>query len=366
MAHSDDVAEMLSGSAGALTDETVVDVDVHVTYNDEVRREVARYMDRPYRDYVDPDTASDGYPDHGWPKSLGGARKFNVVDVTSPADVVGPLRDGFGVDVPIVNVFSPVDKFIKHDRALAEARAINDFLLDRFLDEADLYGLATIPARDPDFAVEEIERLGDEDGIVGVYFTVCEEFADPLGDPKYDEMYRALVDNDLTPVYHITGIHRKAPVLRGLQKVASWHATGPAWSAQLTLTSLIMQGVPEKFPELDFVLLEGGLGWVPGMMARLNREHGQWRNELPLLERSPEAYVRDQFYFGTQPLPEFEDPGHMQWLLEMIGAESLLFCTDQPHNDFDHPSQMAGFLRQFSDTERAAVLADNAREVFGL
>ena len=367
MSESDEFTDLLSKGGNALDGDTVVDVDVHITYNADVRRQVARYMDRPYRDYTDPDTASDGYPDHGWPKSLGGTRRFNLMDVTSAADVTGPLCDGFGVDYPIVNVLAPVDDFLKRDRAIAEARAINDFLLDQFLDEADdLHALATIPSRDPDFAVEEIERLADEDGIVGAFFTLCGEFSNPLGDPRYDEMYRALEDNDLVPVYHITGIHRNAAVLRGLQKVASWHATGPAWSAQLTLTSLILQGVPEKFPGLDFVILEGGLGWVPGMVARLNREYGQWRSELPLLERSPEAYVRDRFYFGTQPLPEFETAQHMRWLLEMIGSDSLMFSTDHPHYDFDHPSQLETFLDEFSEQERSAVLAGNARRIFGL
>ena len=367
MSKADEFAELLDTGSTAFADDTVVDVDVHMSYSADLRRKVARYMDKPYRGYTDPDTASDGYPDHGWPKSLGGARKFHLMDVTSPEDVVEPLCEGFGVDHPIVNVSSPVDDFLKHDRALAEARAINDFLLDDFLDEDDrLRGLATIPARDPDFAVEEVERIADEDGIVGVYFSVCQEFSEPMGDPKFDELYRTLEDNDLTPVYHITGIHRNAQVLRRLQKVASWHATGPAWAAQLTLTSLVMQGTAEKFPDLDFLLLEGGLGWVPGMMARLNREYGQWRNELPLLERSPEQAIRDQFYFGTQPLPEFEDPQHMRWLLEMIGSDSLMFSTDHPHYDFDHPSQIDKFLRNFDDDERAAVLADNARGVFDL
>lgn len=357
----------LGGDTPPLSDREVVDADVHVSYGPAVRRQVARYMDRPWRDYVDPDTASDGYPDHGWPKSLGGARRFNLMDVSGPEDVTGPLVEGFGVDHPVVNVFAPIDKLLKRERALAETRAINDFLLDRFLDEEpDFYGLATISGRDPEAAVEEIERVGDEDRVVGAFFTIGEEFNRPYGDPSYDPVYAALADHDLTPVFHITGIHRKASILRELGQVAGWHACGPAWAAQLTLTSLVLQGVPEKFPELDFVVLEGGLGWVPGWLARLNREHGQWRAELPLLERSPERAVRDQVYFGTQPLCEFEDPQHMRWLLEMVGPESLLFSTDHPHYDFDHPRTVEQLLASFDEDDRDAVFAGNAREVFGL
>lgn len=367
MAGSSDLSEYVSGDVKTPTDAAIIDVDVHITYNAEVRKQVARYMDKPYQTYVDPDTSPDSYPSHGWPKSLGGARRFNLMDVTTPADIRDPLCSEFGVDHPIINVLSPVDKLLKHDRAIEETRAINDFLLDGFLDDnPDFYGLATIAGRDPDAAVAEIDRIADESQIVGAFFAIGEEFNRPFGDPRYDRMYQALEANSLVPVYHITGIHRNAPILRQFQKVAEWHATGPSWAAQATLTSLVLEGVPEKFPDLDFVILEGGLGWVPGMMARLNREHGQWRNELPLLTQSPEEYIRDRFYFGTQPLPEFNDPAHFQTLLTMIGPESLLFCTDHPHYDFDHPGTLDRFLRSFDDADRTRVLSGNARDVFGL
>lgn len=367
MPGTSDLSAIGSGDAAPLTDTRVIDADVHITYNDEVRRMVAQYMDKPYRDYVDPDTSADPYPAHGWPKSLGGARRFNLIDVTTPSDIRAPLCNEFGVDNPIINVLSPVDKVLKHDRAIAEASAINDFLLDRFLDENDdFYGLATIAARDPEAAVAEIDRLANEPQIVGAFFALGEEFNNPLGDPRYDQMYRALEDHQLVPVYHITGIHRKAPILRQFQKVAEWHATGPTWAAQAALTSIVLEGVPEKFPDLEFVILEGGLGWVPGMMARLNREHGQWRAELPLLEKSPEEYIRERFYFGTQPLPEFNDAAHMQTLIEMIGPDSLLFCTDHPHYDFDHPGTLDRFLGEVGDSARDRILAGNAKDVFGI
>lgn len=362
-----EIEQFASADVPPLQGPRVIDVDVHLKYTAEIRSEVARYMDRPYRDYVDPETTSDSYPHHGWPKSLGGERKFNLLEVSSPETIERVLCDGFGVDTPVVNVFSPVDKAIKSDRAIAEMRGINDFLLDRFLDGSDMYGLATIAARDPEAAAEEVDRIGDEKRIVGAYFTLAEEFNDPMGDPSYDVLFRALEDNDLTPVYHITGMHRKAKVLREMEKVASWHTLGPLWSAQRAVTSLVFRGVPEKFPDLDHVVLEGGLGaWIPALMARMNREHGQWGSELPMLERSPEAYIRDTFYFGTQPMDEFEDPDHMRQVIDMIGAESLVFATDFPHYDFDHPSALADFLRHLDDDEQNRVLHGNASEVFGL
>ncbi len=367
MAETEDMARFLEASADPVKNSHVVDADVHITYNEDVRRQVAGYMDRPYRDYVDPDTSKDPYPSHGWPKSIGGNRSFQITDVTSPADITEPLFDGFGVDQAILNVLAPGDSVIKTERGLQETRAINDWMLDRMLDgHDDLYGLITLAGRDPDHAAGEIDRLADEDSFVGGFFSLSQEFMPPAGDPSLDVVYKALEDNDLPAVFHITGIHRKAPILRELEKVSAWHATGPAWSAQLALTSLILQGVPAKFPDLDLVLLEGGIGWVPGWLGRLNREYSQWRGELPLLEKSPERYVRESVRFGTQPLPEFEDPTHMRNTIEMIGAESLLFATDHPHYDFDHPRALEKFLDTFDDRDAERVLSGNASGVFEL
>jgi predicted TIM-barrel fold metal-dependent hydrolase len=135
----------------------------------------------------------------------------------------------------------------------------------------------------------------------------------------------------------------------------------------MTLTSLVVHGVPEKFPGLDFVVLEAGIGWVPYMMFRLNKEVAMRQSEVPLLEKQPEEYVREAFYFASQPLGEPMTPEHMQSLIDMVGIESLLFATDYPHWDFDHPSELDRHLRsRFSESERKKVLHENACDVFGL
>ena len=359
------MAKHVPDSIDPLTDSVVIDTDVHLTYNATLRKEVAKYMDEPYRSYVHPDTA-DSYPATGWTKSLGGKRKFHVIDVNDPEDIYEPLCEGLGVDYPIINTSAPLDKVIQTEHAVAEMRAVNNMLLDRFLDDYDeFYGLASVAMREPNKAAEEIDRIGDEDSIVGVYLYQG-EYQKPLGDPSHDMIYRALEDNDLTPTYHISGMDRKAQVLREMEKNIEWHALGPVWGGMMAVTSLIAQGVPEKFPDLDFVSLEGDFTWVPMMMARMNREYAQWKSELPLLEKTPEEYIRESFYFGTQPIGEFADFSHMVDLINIVGPESLVFATDHPHYDFDVPNALDKFLKQLEDQEREQVLHRNAADVYGL
>jgi predicted TIM-barrel fold metal-dependent hydrolase len=351
----------------------VVDVDVHVSYRSpEIMREAAKHLSEPYKSRFDPEHgsiySSSKYMASGVPRTTPG--KSSGLSVTDPIeDVQKPLCDDFGVDYPIVNVLLPFGRIFKTERAIQEMRAANDIILERFLDEHDHFrGLASVALQKPDVAAEELDRLGSEDQIVGVIFFAGES-EKPLGDPRYDPVYEAAQDNDLTCVYHGGGgcLQRGAPIIhQDTETYIEVHSLTHPWSQMLSLSSLIAQGVPEKFPDLTFVMLEAGIGWVPYMMARLNREYGQHRYDAPLLEQSPEEYIRDRFYFGTQPVGEFNDPTHMQQMIDLVGPELLLFCTDYPHQDFDHPNAIDTYLDRLDEADQDKILHGNASEAFSL
>ncbi len=353
-----------------MADSTVYDMDVHVQYTKELQKAVSREMDQPWRNYTDPDVYEGGidfrYPSEGIPKSLGGKRRFEIANTGTPEAIEEGLCREFGIDHPVLNVLAPLDRIFTTERAIAEMRGINNVLLDRFLDHNDDFrGAISLSIRRPEAAAEEIDRLGSENQVDAAFIVSGQEFQKPVGDPTHDIIFEALADNELTPLFHVTEFTRKAPCIRDYETAFEYHATGPPWSTQYGLVSLIAQGVPAKFPELDFVILEGGIGWVPFYMARLNREYGQWRSELPLLEKSPEEYLRDQFYFATQPMGEFNDPSHMLDIIRIVGADSLCFASDFPHFDFDNPNSIDAYFGQLSAEEREQILTTNAREILG-
>ncbi|MGM0590050.1 MAG: amidohydrolase family protein [Halobacteriota archaeon] len=352
----------LADNSSVLESETIIDTDIHL---DIPVSDLAAYCDEPYSSYAERIVLADT----SWDPSLGG-KMHQDERVSTPGEIRRNVMERFHVDYPIVNSFTNVGRISNSDAAVALMRACNDLVLDRFLDDTDLVGLATIAPQDPAACAEELDRIGQEDSIVGV-FVVTAGPRTPLGDSSYDIMYQAAQDNDLPLVYHAAtkgGFDREFPHHnQAFEQFIEAHICSHLWCQTMTLTSLVIQGVPVKFPDLDFVILESGLTWVPYMMFRLNKEYSMRRSEAPLLEKSPEEYVRERFYFASQPLGEPDSPRDLQQVLDVLGPEMLLFATDYPHWDFDHPSELDKHLRaHFSEEERRQVLFDNASKVFGI
>lgn len=367
---------MTSDQAGRETAEqsplettTVVDADVHLRLPPSKLKD---YLDEPHRSRISfEDTVVSAVPKDGWDRTQGG--KIDMKKSTEAAATAEKLNDSiceeFNVDYPVINSFARVTMFPEPEFAHELAQGFNDYILDRFLDEYDhFHGLATVATQEPNKAAEEIDRMGNEDQMVGVYLHSTGPNP-PLGDPYYDPIYRAAEDNDLPIAYHgsANGFMFEFPRQnQGLRRYTAVHVLAHAWSQMLTLTSIVLNGTPVKFPNLDFVFLESGIGWVPYMMHRLNKDYKMRRSDSPLLEKPPEEYIRE-FYFGTQPIGEPINPHDMKKVIELVGADSLMFASDFPHWDFDHPDAMDKHLRSmFTAEEREQVLLDNPRKVFNL
>lgn len=353
-------------SSSQIQESTVIDTDIHVM-GAMGFDELASYLDEPHKSHVLNPTIFP-LPVSGWNRSLGG--KIEGGDLSEGPDAIQQtLCEEFGVDYPILNTTSWLPRLPQSGLAIALMRAYNDLLLDKFLDEHDHFrGLLTIATQDPVKAAEEIDRLGDEDQIVGIYLATTGAMV-PLGDERYDVIYDAAQDHDLTVTYHASGGAFQFDFNRqnqALETMFSVHTLSHPWGQMLTLTSLMEHGTPVKFPDLDFVFLESGLLWAPYMMYRMNREYSMRRSEVPLLEKTPEKYIRDQMYFATQPIEEPNNSAHYQSIIELIGADSVVFSTDYPHWDFDHPEGMLPYLSFLSEDDREKILYRNAADAFGI
>ena len=73
-------------------------------------------------------------------------------------------------------------------------------------------------------------------------------------------------------------------------------------------------------------------------MWHLDTDWKAIRDQTPWLKRLPSEYFREHIRIGSQPMHEPEKPEQMYQMLEMLHAdETLIFCSDFPHFDWNDP-----------------------------
>jgi predicted TIM-barrel fold metal-dependent hydrolase len=362
-----------------LKDYTVVDCDIHeMNFDASV---FAEYMDEPHKSKAehllktdDPLTPPmvgssqlDFNPDLDHRKYPRGMDKG--MSPTSP-DGVKQFMDRFHTDYAMLHGHQILMTCNVPDRdyATAMARAYNDLLLDRWLDEHEgLKAGIKVAAQDPHAAAEEIDRLADEKDMVTVHLSMAEK--DLFGDPKYEPIFDAASEHGLPIDMHPGEPNEPWAGVYGGETVGScierMTALGQHIMAQVS--SVIWSGLPEKYPDMDFVFLEAGVTWLPWMMGAMDKNYERRKHTVEWLEQKPSEYLRESCWIGTQPIedPSVAGPANLNRIFEMIDAKNMLmYATDFPHFDFDYPSMLT-FPGLDEETERR-ILGENAADVYGL
>lgn len=99
-------------------------------------------------------------------------------------------------------------------------------------------------------------------------------------------------------------------------------------------------------------------------MWRMDREWERMRDEVPHVKKRPSDYVRSNVWLTTQPIEEPENNRHLYDVLSWIGHDRLMFSTDYPHWDFDHPE--FAFKVPLEPAEKEAILRGNAMSLYRL
>jgi len=241
--------------------------------------------------------------------------------------------------------------------------AVNDWQIEEFVSrEPRLKASIHIPHEDAAAAVAEIERNAGNTGFAQIQ--LASATMEPLGRKRYWPIFEAAQRTGLPIGIHVGG--------------SSGHArTGGGWPSfyleahydlihgmQAQVTSMLLEGVFEFFPNVQVVLVEGGFAWAPSLGWRLDRLWSRMRDEVPHAKRPPSEYMRSNLYYTTQPMEEPENPEEILLTFEQIGWDRLLFATDYPHWDFDDPKHAFKFA--LPEGRKRMLFHDNAARLYGL
>ena len=346
---------------------TVIDTDIH---NGIDRNRMLEFLPEPWRTRY---AAGSGGPGGlGYWNPNGVMRADAVMPdgsriEESPVHLAREFFDVYNIEYGVLNPpgmhlgLSP-----EPDYAAALCSATNDVIINDWLTADSRYlGSILVSQADPHLAAREIHRLGEHPGMVQVLMGSGARF--PMGQRYYDPIYEAAVQYGLPVAIHPgnegNGVAGPSTPAGYPGSYLEWH-TNLASNYIAHLVSLLLEGTFVKFPTLRFLLLEGGVSWLPPILWRLDKNWKGLRQTVPWLTKRPSEYARDHILLSTQPIEEPDKPEHLRAILDMFDAEHMLmFSSDYPHWDGDTPDFTA---RAFPREMRARVMSENAREVFKL
>jgi predicted TIM-barrel fold metal-dependent hydrolase len=341
----------------------VIDTDVH-----QALPELHRYLPRHWRDrwsavglgagtgYVNPRGVlrRDAVPpDGGGPAS-------------DPAFLIGDHLDRYAIDYAVLTGPFVLPLGTDPDYLNAIATAVNDASVEEWLSTSPRFrGSILINSDDPAAAVREIHRLGARPEMVQVL--MASTTRQPCGQRRYHPIYQAAAEHGLPVALHpgAEGAGTASPPtpVGYPSRYLEWHTLLPL-TVMAQLTSLVCEGVFERFPALRVVIVEGGLSWLPQLMWRLDKNFNALRDTVPWLTRRPSDYIRDHVRLTTQPVEEPDDPDHLGQLFAMMAAErTVMFSSDYPHWDNDNPRLL---FRRLDPAVRARIMAGTAADLYGL
>ena len=246
------------------------------------------------------------------------------------------------------------------DLALAVVQAYNDWHIDEW---CGAYPERFIPMAlpvlwDPELAAQEVRRTAEK-GNHALTFT---ENPAHLGYPSWhsdawDPLWRACEETNTVVSIHLgsggklvsTSDDAPVDVMMTLQPmVVCQCAADIMWS-----------GLLQRFPNLKFALSEGGTGWIPYFLERIDRTydlHHLWTGQ-DLQGRVPSDLFKEHFLTCF-----IDDPVGVD-LRDRIGIDNVCWELDYPHADSawpNAPEELHAVLAGATDDEIRKISYENA------
>lgn len=291
----------------------------------------------------------DAYPPEGGrPGSSLGFMQAQHLDANNVAlGILNPLGSGQGVQNP--------------ELSAALCHATNEWQLAEWTSkDSRLRASVVVPYEDAVASAAEIRRYADNPAFVQVL--MLSRTAEPLGSRKYWPIYEAAAEAGMPVGVHAFGYGGNPVTPGGWPSYYIEEMTGHSQCQQAGLTSLIVEGVFERWPTLKMVMIEAGFAWAPSLAWRLDKHWKTLRSETPHLRMAPSEYMRERVWWTTQPMEEPDPRTQLEDCIGWMGWDRLIFATDYPHWDFDDPAQALPF--RTSEEQRRAFFMDNARAVY--
>ena len=268
-----------------------------------------------------------------WHDALG---SFSGAERSQALDLLGFERQVIFSSFCATKVFTSPDVDARYAAAQAHNRSVAEFCNQ----DPRLIGVAMSPIDEPDQALPVIEEA-IKIGLGAMWIPSRSPGGRSPGHPALDPIWTTLEEAEIPFILHVGSDnlsiadewmndgHSERESARGRAEViGSKDLTVIFQSAQRFISTLVLDGVLEKFRQLKGGVIELGAGWVPDTIRRLDHAVEIWAKSESFLagfNRKPSEQFQDQLRFTPYP---FEDVGQ---LISESSPNLYMFSTDYPH-----------------------------------
>ncbi|MFO7281877.1 MAG: amidohydrolase family protein [Thermoanaerobacterales bacterium] len=246
------------------------------------------------------------------------------------------------------------------DLALAVLQAYNDWHVEEWCGAhpGRFIPMGIVPLWDPELAAAEVRRLAAK-GVHSITFTENPATLDlpSFHSDSWDPLWAACCDEGVVVSIHlgssgklaVTAPDAPVDVMITLQPMNICHAAA----------DLLWSRIPKHFPDIRIALSEGGTGWIPYFLDRLDRTyemHHRWTGQ-DFGGRKPSEVFRQHF------LTCFIADEVGIRLRHDIGVGNIAWECDYPHSDSSWPGapeELAAVMADVPDDEVNAITHENA------
>jgi predicted TIM-barrel fold metal-dependent hydrolase len=137
------------------------------------------------------------------------------------------------------------------------------------------------------------------------------------------------------------------------------------WGAMRAMGAFFGAGLLDRYPNLRFVVLESGFGWIPFWAVRMEDQASYMGYVAEDLKHTMLEYTTGGRFFASIVLHE---GGKMvKMVSDFLGDHILMFSTDYPHPETRFPGSvdLALSWKELNAGLMRKILWDNAVKAFG-
>jgi len=349
---------------------TVFDGDGHVLENDQ---QLAGYYEGEYKGmrFFQPWSI---FPSlDGWARGVTLAtqdpgRQYTHTDARIWGEILEMINAEGSVLYPTAGL--AVGLMTDHRWAVATAKAYNNWLEDLYCrKDKRLYGVGMLAVQEPDEAAKELARCKTErQNFVAMLLPAATHTGKSYGDKSFWPIYEAAERHDMPLALH--GAPSRGFGFDHFRDFAGVHTLEHPVPLMIQLTDMIFAGVFDVFPKLRVAYLEGGCGWVPFMMDRLDYEYNSVFGSAARkrLKKKPSDYIRGDNFWVAMELGE--SALSLKYTLDAIGSENILYASDYPHEPTNEAikSELEEFIEssRYPEAVKKNLLYSNMKRFYGL